>query len=44
MIEELNDREYRVVNGTPSSFEAIQELARDLGVDGVSTTDTPIVF
>jgi len=40
LIEELSDREYRVVNGSPLSLEAIQELARDLGVDGVSTTAT----
>jgi hypothetical protein len=27
LVEQLSDREYRVVNGAPSSFDAIQELA-----------------
>jgi hypothetical protein len=27
LVERVSDREYRVVNGAPSSFDAIQELA-----------------
>jgi hypothetical protein len=27
LVEKISDREYRVVNGAPSSFDAIQELA-----------------